>query len=55
MSLRKQFVSLCNCRSPPYNRPLVGVNAWKLNASVYWFNPGQANLQYWVASLGADF
>ncbi|HEU4381975.1 MAG TPA: hypothetical protein VFR85_00625 [Anaeromyxobacteraceae bacterium] len=35
--------------------PLVAVNVWKVYASVYWLNPGQANIQYWVASLGADF
>jgi len=35
--------------------PVVGVDVWKFNASVYWFNPGKAPIQYWVASLGANF
>jgi hypothetical protein len=34
---------------------LVGVSFWKLNASAYWFDPGQAHLQYCVASLGVSF
>jgi hypothetical protein len=34
---------------------VAGVEVWKLNASAYWFNPGQADAQYWVASLGASF
>jgi hypothetical protein len=35
--------------------PLLEVNVWRLSASAYWFNPGQAYIQYWVASLGANF
>ena len=35
--------------------PLVGVSVWKVSADAYWFNPGQADSQYWVASLEASF
>ncbi len=35
--------------------PLVGFKVWKLSASAYWFNPGQASAQYWVLTLGANF
>jgi hypothetical protein len=35
--------------------PLVGFKVWKLSASAYWFNPGQADAQYWVVSLGGNF
>ncbi len=35
--------------------PLVGFKVWKLSATAYWFNPGQANEQYWVLSLGGSF
>jgi hypothetical protein len=35
--------------------PLIGFKVWKLSASAYWFNPGQANAQYWVVSLGGNF
>lgn len=34
--------------------PLVGVQIWKLNGSIYWFDPGQVS-QYWVASVEAAF
>jgi hypothetical protein len=32
--------------------PLLGFKVWKLNASAYWFNPGQPDAQYWVLSVG---
>jgi hypothetical protein len=35
--------------------PLVGVSVWKLVASGYWFNPGQSDAQYWVATIGINF
>jgi hypothetical protein len=35
--------------------PLLGLKVWKLNASAYWFNPGQTDAQYWVLSVGASF
>ncbi len=35
--------------------PLLGFKVWKLSASVYWFNPGQASTQYWVLSIGVNF
>jgi hypothetical protein len=28
--------------------PLVGVSVWKVEVAVYWFNPGQADAQYWA-------
>jgi len=35
--------------------PLIGFKAGTLTASMYWFNPGQTNTQYWVMSVGANF
>jgi hypothetical protein len=35
--------------------PLVGLTVWKLSGGVYWFNPGQAGAQYWVASASGAF
>jgi len=35
--------------------PLVGVKFWKINAAVYWMNPGGATDSYWSATLGINF
>jgi len=35
--------------------PFVGLEVWKLSAGAYWFDPGQAGSQYWVASIAARF
>jgi hypothetical protein len=34
--------------------PLVGLSVWKLEVAGYWFNPGQADAQYWMAYLGVQ-
>jgi hypothetical protein len=33
---------------------LLGVSAWKLSATGYWFNPGQPDAQYWVVAVGIE-
>lgn len=32
--------------------PLIGVSVWKFEVAASWFNPGQADAQYWAVYVG---
>jgi len=49
---RTRAVQLTN---PEQWGPLVGVKLWKMNAELYWMNPGSSTDQYWSATLGINF
>ncbi len=34
--------------------PFVGLSIWKLEVAAYWFNPGEADAQYWAAYVGLN-
>ena len=34
--------------------PFVGVSLWKVEVAAFWFNPGQADAQYWAVYVGIN-